>query len=216
MRPSSWVVGTILTVLALVILRLLYHHSPTVKGSSKLFGTAQNVTVERSDSATSKKSDVQDQLLQNTQAEISVEATQSDSQLERYHFHDSCPCHRTAPSLFKLQDHLNVSTLEQHGAPWRPAPGSYVGNSTCDRHSTLWKPTLVLFWGSFKIWDQVQLCPGSGAEGALLHLLHPVGQLWRKLLHGVEERSPKWPIQYKVCCPMSNVMIKNVDFLHLM
>ena len=139
MRPSSWVVGTILTVLALVILRLLYHHRPTVNGNSKLFGASQDVTVERSDSATSKKSDVQDQLLQNTQAEISVETTQSDSQLERYHFHDSCPCHRTAPSLSKHENlgHLNVSTLEQHGAPWRPASGSYVGNSTCDRHSTL-------------------------------------------------------------------------------
>ena len=139
MRPNSWVVGTILTVLALVILRLLYHHRPTVNGNSKLFGASQDVTVERSDSATSKKSDVQDQLLQNTQAEISVETTQSDSQLERYHFHDSCPCHRTAPSLSKHENlgHLNVSTLEQHGAPWKPAPGSYVGNSTCDRHSTL-------------------------------------------------------------------------------
>ena len=139
MRPNSWVVGTILTVLALVILRLLYHHRPTVNVNSKLFGASQDVTVERSDSATSKKSDVQDQLLQNTQAEISVETTQSDSQLERYHFHDSCPCHRTAPSLSKLQNlgHLNVSTLEQHGAPWKPSRGSYVGNSTCDRHSTL-------------------------------------------------------------------------------
>ena len=139
MKPSSWVVGTVLAVLALVILRLLYHHRPTVNGDSKLFGASQDVTVERSDSAKSKKSDVQDQLLQNTQAEISVEATQSDSQLERYHFHDSCPCHRTAPSLSKLQNlgHLNVSTLLQRGAPWKPAPGSYVGNSTCDRHSTL-------------------------------------------------------------------------------
>ena len=133
---TSRAVGAILAVLALPILRQLYH--PTVNVNSTILGTEQDVTVNVS--TTSKNKDVQDQWSAetNTQAEIKVEAD-AEAKFEEYSFHEGCPCRRTAPTLSQLERHFNASTVEQarrSSRPWKPAYGSYVGNSTCNRHSS--------------------------------------------------------------------------------
>ena len=133
---TSRPVGAILAVLALTILRQLYH--PTVNVNSTSSGAAEDVTVRnKSDSTIYKDTDGEDRKSDetNTQAEGRIGA-----QFELYSFHKACPCQRTAPHLSQLERHFNASTVEQarrSSKPWNPAFGSYVGNSTCNRHSTL-------------------------------------------------------------------------------
>ena len=128
---TSRVVGAIfLAVLALPILRQLYHQRVNV--NSSIIGNAQDVT-----STTSENKDAKDQWSDET-------ITEADRRIggdsEKYSFHDGCPCQRSAPILSQLERNFNASTVEEarrSSKPWKPAYGSYVGNSTCNRHSIL-------------------------------------------------------------------------------
>ena len=116
------------------------------------------------------------------------ETTQAGSQSEEYSFHDACPCRRTAPLLSHLERHFDPAKLElaiNSSGPWKPVNGSYVGHSTCNRYSLLWKMS------TFFLFQQVHLCSRSGPESVIVHLLHTVEQLWRELFHIVEKRSAK-------------------------
>ena len=210
------VVGIILTALGLSTLTLLYH--PTV--TSKIFRGAQSVTVDRFDST--KNIHDQRSEEENTEAENMIEedskseryrfheaadeevdeevdeeeeSTQADSQSEEYSFHDACPCRRTAPPLSHLERHFDPAKLElalNSSAPWKPVNGSYVGHSTCNRYSMLWKRSTFFFFCDLYIpLQQVHLCSRSGPESVIVHLLHTVEQLWRELFHIVEKRSAK-------------------------
>ena len=56
-----------------------------------------------------------------------------------YQFHPSCQCARRGPSLAHLEALFEPSTVGELGSrsrPWAPAPGSYVGPSTCDRYTS--------------------------------------------------------------------------------
>ena len=124
---TSRAVGAVLGVLALPIIRQLYHQ--TVNVNSSIFGTARDVTP-----TTSKNKKVQNKWSHDTNTgERGIEA-----QFEQYSFDEDCHCQRTAPNLSQLERHFNPSTVEQarrSSEPWKPAYGSYVGNSTCNRHS---------------------------------------------------------------------------------
>ena len=125
MKTSRPVGAIFLAVLALTILRQLYHPTVNVK---------ENVTVgNTSDSTIYEDTDGEEQPSDETNTRIGAE-------LEEYRFHKGCPCQRTAPSLSQLERNFNASAVEQarrSSKPWNPAIGSYVGNSTCNRHSTL-------------------------------------------------------------------------------
>ena len=78
---TSIVVGIILTALGLSTLTLLYH--PTV--TSKILRGVQSVTVDRSDSTTSKNFHGNQSEEENTESENMIE---SDSEPGRYSFHE--------------------------------------------------------------------------------------------------------------------------------
>ena len=125
---TSRVAGAILTVLALPILRQLFHQT-VVNVNSSMLDNAQDVT-----STTSKKKDVKDQ---RSYKKITESERRIGTETEQYSFHESCPCQRRAPNLSQLERHFNASTVEQarrSSKPWKPVYGSYVGNSTCNRH----------------------------------------------------------------------------------
>ena len=126
---TSRVVGAILAVLALPILRQLYHQRVNV--NSSIFDNVQDVTTN------SENRDVKDQWSDET---ITEAERRIEEEKEQYSFHEACPCQRRAPKLSQLERHFNASTVEQarrSSKPWKPAYGSYVGNSTCNRHSML-------------------------------------------------------------------------------
>ena len=128
--------AAILAVLALAILRQLYH--PTVN----VYSNIQDVTVNRSDSTAAKNPDVEAQQSdeESNRAEPESRSEAEESQFEHYSFHKACPCRRTGPLLSQLEQRFNASTLElalRSSKPWKPAYSSYVGNSTCNRHFML-------------------------------------------------------------------------------
>ena len=126
---TSIVVGIILTALALT---LLYHTTVI----SKLL---RSVTIDRSVSK-----NIHDSFHESVDKELDKEeeTNQADSQFEEYSFHDACPCRRTAPPLSHLEQHFDAAKLElalSSSGLWKPVNGSYVGHSTCNRYSMLWK-----------------------------------------------------------------------------
>ena len=126
---TSRVAGAILAVLALPVLRQLYHQT-VVNVNSSMLDNAQDVT-----STTSKKKVVKDQ--QSDKKIITEADRRIGTETEQYSFHEACPCQRRAPNLSQLERHFNASTVEQarrSSKPWKPVYGSYVGNSTCNRH----------------------------------------------------------------------------------
>ena len=143
---TSRVVGAILAVLALPILRQLYHKRVNV--DSSIFGNAQDVTSTTSENRY-VKNHWPDETIIEAERKIGAEA-------EQYSFHESCPCQRRAPILSQLERHFNASTVEQarrSSKPWKPAFGSYVGNSTCNRHSML----NINNQSPFTSWCQIRL-----------------------------------------------------------